>query len=172
MSLPAAIIFINGDFNTTTQITLSSQLKIDEVITKVEFDTRISVDPNYGQNITLNSMRILVILSSFQDLINRELADIVLFFKQGMISIQYNKYGPPGLTFPIDRINMYELLRYVGSNQVVILPVTATKPPHACGHGCGSCLGGILAIQSSDTSGVHCPNSDNIYNNPDFINRK
>lgn len=172
MSLPAAIIFINGDFNTTTQIKLTSQLYIDEVITKIEFDARTSVDPNYKQNVILNSMRVLVILSSFQDLLNRELADIVLFFKQGLISVHYNKYGPPGLTFPIDRINMYELLRYVGSNQVVILPVTATKPPRTCGHGCGCCLGGILAIESADTSGVHCPNPDRESNNTDFINRK
>jgi len=33
-------------------------------------------------------------------------------------------------------------------------------------------LGGIFALQSSDTSGVHDANPDNEYNNIDFINRK
>jgi hypothetical protein len=33
-------------------------------------------------------------------------------------------------------------------------------------------LGGIFALQSTDTSGVRAPNIDNELNNPDFINRK
>lgn len=172
MSLPAAIFFVNADINEGIRNTLMNQLFIDETLTDVDFDARVQVEPEYPSLIHLNSLRIMVLRQNFRDLTNRNLADVVMFVKQGLASIEKNNFGPPGLTFPIDRINMYELLRYVGSNQVVILPVTATKPPHACGHGCGCCLGGILAIQSSDTSGVHCPNPDNIYNNPDFINRK
>lgn len=155
---------MNGDFNTVTQTTISTQLHLHEVITKTEFDARVSADPNYPQNITLNFLRILVVLPSFQDIVNRELADIVLFFKQGMIRVERNKYGPPGLTLDIQRINIYDLLRDVGSSSVTILPITATKPPVS--------LGGIVVDQLADASGVHDPNPDNIYNNPDFINRK
>ena len=172
MSLPAAIFFVNADINEGIRTTLMNQLFIDEALSDVDFDARVQVEPEYPSLIHLNGLRIMVLRQNFRDYTNRNLADVVMFVKQGLASIEKNNFGPPGLTFPADRINMYELLRYVGSNQVVILPVTATKPPHACGHGCGCCLGGILAIQSSDTSGVHCPNPDNIYNNPDFINRK
>ncbi len=171
-SLPAAIFFVNADINEGTRNTLMNQLFIDEALTDTDFDARVQVEPEYPTLIHLNNLRIMVLRQNFRDFTNRNLADVVMFVKQGLASIEKNGFGPPGLTFPIERINMYELLRYVGSNQVVILPVTATKPPHACGHGCGCCLGGILAIQSSDSSGVHCANPDNIYNNPDFINRK
>jgi hypothetical protein len=113
----------------------------------------------------LNGIRILVIRQDFRDYNNRNLADVVMFVKQGQAAIEKNNFGPPGLTFPVERINMYELLRYVGSNQVVILPPTASPPqPFA--------LRGIVAYQGADTSGVHAPNPDNEYNNPDFINRK
>lgn len=171
MPIPSAIFLTNSTDSAGLQ-TLSTQLNITETISLNEFNARVDVDPNYPTTIHLNNLRILVTSSDFSIQTNRSLMDVVIFVKQGLASIQKNNFGPPGLTFPIDRINMYELLRYVGSNQVVILPVTATKPPHACGHSCGCCLGGILAIQSSDSSGVHCPNPDNIYNNPDFINRK
>lgn len=164
MTIPAAIIFMNGDFNSLTQTTIATQLHLNEVMTKTEFDARVTVDPNYPQNVTLNSLRILVVLPSFQDEINRELADIVLFYKQGMISVERSRFGPPGLTLSIQRINIYDLLRDVGSSSVVILPITSTRPPRS--------LGGIVVDQLADSSGVHDPNPDNIYNNPDFINRK
>jgi len=164
MNLPPAIIFINGDFNSLTQTTIATQLHLNEVITKTEFDARIFVDPNYPQNIALNFLRILVVLPSFQDTVNRELADIVLFFKQGMVSVERSRFGPPGLSLPIQRINIYDLLRDVGSSSVTILPITATSSPRS--------LWGIVVDQLADSSGVHDPNPDNIYNNKDFINRK
>jgi hypothetical protein len=171
MQLPSAIILTNSTDTGSLQ-KLSTQFSITETISLNEFNDRVNAEPEYPSLIHLNGLRLLITSPDFSIQTNRLLMDVVIFVKNGLASVQKNNFGPPGLTFPIDRINMYELLRYVGSNQVVILPVTATKPPHTCGHGCGCCLGGILAIQSSDTSGVHCPNPDNIYNNPDFINRK
>ena len=50
------------------------------------------------------------------------MADIVLYLKNGLASILKNNYGPPGLTLPFDRLNIYDLLRYNNSSQVVILP--------------------------------------------------
>ena len=164
MNLPPAIIFMNGDFNAITQTTITTQLHLTEIITKIEFDARVLADPNYPTNITLNFLRVLVILPTFQDLVNRELADIVLFYKQGMIRVERNKYGPPGLSLSIQRINIYDLLRSVGSANVVILPNTSSRA--------SSALGGIVVDQLADSSGVHDANPDNIYNNPDFINRK
>ena len=175
MSFPPAIIFINGntdgyghtygDLDSIGKSTLESQLYIDETMTGEEFDARVVVDPNYPTIVHLWKQRILVIRPDFRDYINRELADVVLFVKQGMATILKNNYGPPGLTLPIQRLEIHQLLRYNRSEYVVNLPAIHVYPfPRT--------LGGIFALQRADTSGVHTPNTDNEYNNDDFINRK
>jgi hypothetical protein len=179
--LPPAIIFINSDavdgyvydgysdgyipapLNVRTRNTLISQLRINDYMSGAEFDARVVFDPNYPTVVHLQGLRILV-ARNFRDYTNRNLADIALFYSRGLIKVEKNNFGPPGLTLPIDNINVYTLLRDVGSKYVVILPVTATKPPRS--------LGGIVVDQLADSSGVHDPNIDNEYNNPDFINRK
>lgn len=176
-SLPAAIFFINADINDGIRTTLQSQLYIDDTMDGYEFDDRVAADPNYPDIIHSSGIRILVIRPNFRDYTNRNLADVVMFVSHGLAAIEKNNFGPPGLTLDIQRISPYELLRYNGSNQVVILPQNC-GPPHACGHGCccypGGCcrLGGIVVLEGADSSGVHCPNCDNEYNNPAFINRK
>lgn len=164
MNLPPAIIFLNADINDIVKNTLTTQLFISESMTFSEFNARVAVDPNYPDNVRSQNLRILVILPTFRDTTNREMADLVLFYNQGQVVVEKNRFGPPGLSLPIDRINIYDLLRDVGSQYVVILPVTSTSPPRR--------LGGIVVDQLADASGVHDPNTDNIYNNPDFINRK
>ena len=161
---PPAIIFLNADINDTVKNTLTTQLYIDESMSFDEFNARVAADPNYSTIIHLQNLRILVILPTFQDFTNRTLADLVLFYNQGQVTVEKKNNGPPGLSLPIQRINIYELLRDVGSSSVVILPITSTKPPRS--------LGGIVVDQLADSSGVHDPNPDNIYNNPDFLNRK
>lgn len=170
-----AIIFINGntdgygnvygDLDSVGKATIESQLYIHETMTDVEFDARVAYDPNYPAIIHLMGYRILVIRADFRDYTNREYADVVIFVKQGMASIEKNNYGAPGLCVEISRINIYNLLLYNNSPNVVILPQQYTYP-------FASSLGGIFAIQSSDTSGIHDANTDNETNNIDFINRK
>jgi hypothetical protein len=164
MNVPGAIIFINADINPLVQSTLTTQLYINEAMSFDEFNARVAGDPNYPTNIHLQETRILVILPTFRDTTNRALADLVLFYNQGQVTVEKNNFGPPGLSLPIDRINIYELLRDVGSRYVSILPITSTRPPRT--------LGGIVVDELADSSGVHDPNPDNEYNNPDFINRK
>lgn len=189
--LPPAIIFINSDeltrridgyyqldgyyedgyrvnpdgyINDITKGLLETQLYINETMTFRQFNSRVAVDPNYSTIVHLQNYRILVILPDFRDTTNRNLADLVLFYSHGLIKVEKNNFGPPGLTLPLDRINIFTLLRDVGSRNVVIIPVTATSPPRS--------LGGIVVDELADSSGVHDPNPDNEYNNPDFINRK
>jgi hypothetical protein len=47
-----------------------------------------------------------------QDYTNRDLADIVLFARNGLISVEQCKYGPPGATLTIDRAYLTALLEY------------------------------------------------------------
>lgn len=145
MNIPPAIIFINGDISyppttpvfvgaepSTDELTkLKGQLMIDEVMTKTEFDARVVADPNYPKIVHLQNFRILVILDTFQDLTNRNLADIVIFVKQGIAAIEKNNYGSPGLSLDLQRLNIYELLRYNRSPNVVIVPDFGE---HRCRH--------------------------------------
>lgn len=142
MSLPPAIIFINADavdgyafdgYNIIdgyipaspdgyTKYALMTQLFINEFMTDKEFDARVVADPNYPEIVHLQNLRILVARENYRDYTNRELADLVLFYSHGLVKIEKNKFGPPGLTLPLERINIYALLREVGSTFVVILP--------------------------------------------------
>lgn len=175
MNIPTAIIFINAEINDGVKSTLQTQLHLDEIMDFEEFNARVSLDPNYPTVVHLQGYRIMVVVPNFRDYTNRTLADLVLFYNQGQVVIEKNKFGPPGLSLPIQRINIFDLLRAVKSQYVTILPPEANRPcrPNCnCHHGCSRCLGGIVVDQLADASGVHCPNPDNIYNNPDFINRK
>lgn len=172
MANPSAIIFINSDINDGIKNKLISQLMITETMTGQEFDNRVAADPNYPQIIHTNYIRVLIIRDSFRDLTNRNLADIVMFIKQGIASIEKTNFGPPGLRLQIDRINLYDLLRYNGSSHVKILPTPTVQNTCTCCNSCNCGLGGIFAIEARDTSGVTCPNIDNISHNTDFINRK
>ena len=156
------------------EIYVKNQLFINESMDDLEFNARLVADPNYADVIHGQNLRILVIKQNFQDYTNREYADLVIFVKQGLASIEKNKFGPIGLSFPILRFNLWELLRGVDSNQVVILP--NIKPNVLQAYPC-DCqlpygLGGIIAIELRDTGISICKNPDNEYNNIDFINRK
>jgi len=110
------IIFINNDLAGNTQSTLENQLRITESIDGYEFDQRVLEDPNYPAIIHASNLRLLVIRSYFE-LTNRNLADVVLFIKNGMAYVESNKFGPPGQSFNIDRIQLDKIL------------VAQTQPP-------------------------------------------
>ncbi len=174
MNIPSAIVFNNADINAEIQTKLVTQLHIDEVMTFAEFNARVTVEPNYPALIHGNKLRILVILPDYHDATNRDLADLVLFYSNGLVTVLANKFGPPGLSLQLDRINIYDLLRNVGSDEVVILPDGCSRCYHnCCSNCCRQCgrLQGIFAIEYYDPSGVYCPNCDNIYNNEEFLNR-
>ena len=169
MNIPA-IIFINTDtgsdvLNQTTQDTLNTQLFIDDIITGEEFDARVLADPNYPTIIHLQGLRVLVIRNDYDIINNKELADVVLFFKYGLASILKNECGPVGLTLPIARLYLEELLRYNNSIYTVNLPAESNEHCHK------KKLFGI-AIYGLDASGVHCPNPDNELHNEAFKHRK
>jgi hypothetical protein len=156
---PPAIIYINSDLNQTVKDTLNTQLFLDEIITAEEFDARVVADPNYPNIIHLQALRILVIRD---DSNNINLADVVLFFKYGLVAIEINNCGPHGLTLPISRLYVDELLRYNNSIYTINLP---TQPPYP------RKLYGIF-VYGMDTSGVHAPNTDDEPHNYDFLYRK
>src|SRR5271166_785844 len=118
-SLPPAIFFINGDityppepppnppdmdvfigsqpalpqsYASFSELTnLQNQLFINDTMTKAEFDARVAADPNYPIIVHLQGLRILVILPTFYDHHNRDLADVVIFLHQGLADVECNR---------------------------------------------------------------------------------
>ncbi len=172
MLLPSAIIFINADMTAAQTAYLSNQLYITEVMSGQQFDARVVADPNYPQIVHQQNLRILVIRENFRDDTNRELADIAMFVKQGLIAIEKNKFGPPDITFQQDRVNIWQMLRGAGSDQVITLPYPTPRTIYPCDCKLGYGLGGIFAIELQSSCLTICPNPDNERNNQAFINRK
>lgn len=99
-AIPAAIIFVNNDLSESVRAMLIRQLHIDEVITGADFDARVSADSNYPNNYKLVNSRLMVV-RSFEELQNREYADVVMFIKHGRAAIEESKFGPPGMSYPV-----------------------------------------------------------------------
>lgn len=170
MLLPAAIIFINADMTASQIKNFEKQLYINETMSGTEFDARVVADPNYPEIVHGQDLRILVIRPDFRDYTNRELADVAMFVKQGLVAVEKNKFGPHDLTYQQDRLNIWQLLRAAESPEVVTLPEPIARPIYPCDRRLGYGLGGIFAIELQGT-GI-CPNPDTERNNEAFINRK
>jgi hypothetical protein len=105
---PTGIIFINTETHSNVLDFIVKQLNIDEVIDGYEFDNRISNNPSYPSDIHAAKKRIIVI-KDYRDLVNRDKADIVLFIKNGLCSVEKNKFGPPGLVLKINQLYLQKL---------------------------------------------------------------
>jgi hypothetical protein len=172
MKLPGAVIFTNNDLNEASYTKLTAQLHLTEIITKSEFDSRISNDPSYPTIVKGLKFRILVTLPTMQDLSNRESADVVMFIKNGIASILKNNFGPPGFQYSIERMNVYEILRYNLSDEVKFYPNISNQQSNTCCSNSCNCSGFKQLFQTNNSNEVFCANPDNIYNNTDFKNRK
>jgi hypothetical protein len=157
-TIPSAIIFMNNDVNPALQDKIMLQLNMTDSMSGEEFDARVASDPNYPQIIENSGQRILVLRTTLQDTTNRQYADVVMFVKSGAASILYNKYGPPADTFSIERFTIYDLL--INKNLPPGPPNNLPRPIRD------------MLTDYYDPSHVHDANPDNIFNNPDFINRK
>jgi len=100
---------VNADLTPGVEGPLQRQLGITDTIDGYEFAQRLSKDPNYVTTVHIQGIRLLVVQSAF-DQTNRSAADIVIFVKAGMASIESNKFGPPGQTFVVDRMRLEQLI--------------------------------------------------------------
>ncbi len=98
VAVPSAIIFVNNDLTNQAQSFIVTQLHISEVIPGETFDARVAADSEYVNKVKQLGLRLLVV-RSFVELTNRELADIVIFVKNGMAAVESGKYGPPTKSF-------------------------------------------------------------------------
>jgi hypothetical protein len=87
--MPAAVIFVNDDLSSNVQNMLVRQLHITEIIDGYTFDTRVSINSNYVSQAKSAQQRVMVV----RDLAgpdNRNLVDLVLFVKAGLITVIQN----------------------------------------------------------------------------------
>lgn len=69
----------------------------------------MAADPNYSTIVHLNDQRVMVLRDGY-DMVNRDKADIVLFFKHGLVSVEFNRGGPHNITLPLDRVYLMTLI--------------------------------------------------------------
>lgn len=104
-----AIIVVNADLTDQVKSVFKRQLFLDETIDGAEFDARLAADPNYLQAVHIMNRNVLVVRPLTDDF-SREDVDFVVFFSHGLVSVEASKYGPPGLTLPLDRLYMNRLI--------------------------------------------------------------
>lgn len=85
---------MNADLVDQVKAHFVKQLGISEVLDGYTFDARIAADSSYPTKIKQLNLRLLVI-RPFTQLENRDLADLVLFVKNGIATTLKNGYGPP-----------------------------------------------------------------------------
>ena len=111
MGLPAAIIFVNNDLTASVRNALVKQLYINDYMSGSEFDAIIATDSDYPNKVKQLNQRIMVI-RSFEEETNRTLADVVIFVAHATVTIEANKFGPPGITYPVDSLTWGKLCIY------------------------------------------------------------
>jgi hypothetical protein len=108
VAVPSAVIFVNNDLLPQPRALIMKQLHINEWMTGSAFDARIAADPNYTKKIKQLGLRIMV-ERNYQELSNRTYADVVIFVKNGLASVEYNKFGPPKPAFPVLNLHWGQL---------------------------------------------------------------
>jgi hypothetical protein len=124
MPLPGGIVFINTDLVEQVRDTIAVQLYITEILDGYEYDDRLALNPDFPTLARNNNMRIMVI-RPFNDYTNRETADVAMFFSHGVVSVEKNNFGPPGMTFRAAEI-------YWGKLCVYVIPQHNVRCPFRC----------------------------------------
>jgi len=105
---PAALIQVNNDLPTTVQDMLIKQLFIDIVLDGYDFDQAVLANPNYAMEIKEDNLRLLV-NRDLSDMTNRYLFDVVLYFRNGLVSVLEDRVGPPKDTYPVVNITLEKI---------------------------------------------------------------
>ncbi len=109
---PPAIIMINPDINDDIRGILKRQLYINEIISGAEFDRRFASDGYYKETAYLTKGRVLV-ERTFLDPTNRDKMDLVLYFANGLLSIERTIFqSPPRASFPLETSYLSQLFQY------------------------------------------------------------
>lgn len=103
--LPSALIMINNDLTDQVLEFISRQLFLTDILDGYTFSQTLNAPDGYDflPRIKRQNRR-LAVIQSHQETENRNLFDLVLFVKNGLASVECNKFGPPGLTLPVTKL--------------------------------------------------------------------
>ena len=105
--LPSALIMINNDLTDQVLEFISRQLFLTDIFDGYEFLMALDADGYDGYDFLpwiRSKNRRVAVIQSHQEKAHRELFDLVLFVKNGLASVECNKFGPPGLTLPVTKL--------------------------------------------------------------------
>lgn len=108
-SYPSAIIYINHELSEQVKSAIQRQLFIHQTFTVNDFDDLLLSDGYYINEVRGKNKRILVIADYSQTLENKDVADVILTFKNGLLYVLDNKVGPPGITMNTSSISINKL---------------------------------------------------------------
>jgi len=106
---PPALILINNDLTQSIIDTFTRQLFLTFVMDLATFNAIVAADGYYPQYILQSGFRVMV-MGPLTDKTNRNLFDIVLFAKAGLVAVEHNKVGPPSINLPIDKVYLTALI--------------------------------------------------------------
>lgn len=106
--VPPAAVVVNNDLVPSVQEFIERQLFINITQTGEEFAQTISQDGYFIDNVRRAGKRLLVIRDA-RDTTSQDLFDVVLFFKNGLISVAKNNFGPPGETYLVPTLTWGKL---------------------------------------------------------------
>lgn len=98
MLAPPAIIAINQDVSQSAVKMIQRQLQIDFTFSGEDWRKSLSSETDYDQTVKSLGLRVLVLEDQFEGRAtdaNWSKFDIVGFVKNGLISVETNRFGPP-----------------------------------------------------------------------------
>lgn len=113
---PPFIIFTNTLSPGVEQVYVR-QFFISEIMTGQQFDGYVASIDGYVQTLYIDGYRVLVERDLF-DHTNRHLANITLFYKNGLVSVLKDGYGPPILEISLDNISIASIINHLKYNPV------------------------------------------------------
>lgn len=102
-AIPPAILFVNNDLSESAHAALVRQLFINQVLDGATFDSNVAIDPLWPDKIKQLNQRVMVV-RTFADRFSVPtwtIPDVVIFVKQGLATVEVNKFGPPGFTLSV-----------------------------------------------------------------------
>ncbi len=113
LAVPPAIVIVNDNIATQTKAWLVRQLHINETLDGyTALLDRLTANPDYANLVKQMNLRIMVFVESFQELIPpdlRTIADVAIYVKNGLASVQKNNFGPPASTHNIKNLHWSNL---------------------------------------------------------------
>jgi hypothetical protein len=145
LTAPPFVMFVNNDLSDQVKSVFVRQFYLSEIMTGAQFDGYVASIDGYVQTLYIDGYRVMV-ERDLSDHTNRQLANITVFYKNGLLSVLKDGYGPPTLELPLDRVSFTNLI-----NQLKYNPVPTTD---------GDLDDGFVGQRDSDDFDPHTPDGN------------